>query len=1174
MNHMVLFVKPSTAQQTELDRLLADQQNPSSKQFRRWLSPEEFGNRFGLTPQDHSRVVAWLHSQGFTVEQSARARNWIMFSGTAAQVRQALHTEIHRFEVNGESHFANIGDPAVPAALDGLVGGFEGLHDFQPKPSPKRVTPDYNIGATHYLVPADYATIYDINPLYGAGIDGTGVNIGIIGTTSLMTGDIQTFRSNYGLSSSSPKQVLAGSNPGLSLGALEEADLDIEWAGAVAPGAVIYYYYSTSLTTAIGAAVNANLVHMISISYGGAELDNSALVYRPIFQQANAQGITVFASTGDSGAASYPDSASFSRFGPAVQWPASYPEVTAVGGTQFNEGTGTYWSTKNNPPDSSSALSYIPEMAWSGSNGGASAIFSKPAWQSAPGVPQDQARDVPDISMAASCHDGFIIVYDGSTVNGICGTSASAPSIAGVIALLNHYLVGAGQLATPGLGNINPQLYRLAQAAPTAYHDITQGGNTVSCTQGSPGCSSGTFGYLAVPGYDLATGIGSLDVNQFVTGWSTATNDVGVTLSVSPAKGTLNDTFQLTATVLAESGAGTPTGEVDFSNGSLALGSAQLAADSGQPTASFSLPGYLLGATGTFNLVAQYQGDASFSSGGATAKLQITAPTGVASIVPSVPVSVVATVDPTGLFWEFTMSLREMGGVAAVLTGVNVDGQDQPVADYFPTPSIPPYSTLTSRSIIYRGLAYPLVRTFIFSGVDATGQPWSRQSTIAFLGPFTGAESVILSAVPLVMQQDPTADPSCQWSQRLVLTEISGWAQTVSRLLVGNVSLSDRIPAIFGTTQLAAYGSLEGVICWAGVSPGTTDTVSLQFAAGWSQDIAVSFAGPPANPPQLSVSPTSVTLSAVNANSAVAQATLNISAPDGQPWSIGISPQNLISGWVSLSQTTGSGSAQVTVQASGSGFETGAYHAELVIQGPNLSPAAITVPVMFVLGDSSVITIASLTNAASGQAGAAPGMLAVLKGSALAPSTAIGSGYSVGRLQSVLVTVNGVPAPVHSVAPAQIAFQIPYETGVGTAVVGVSYGNYAAGYMVQVTPSAPGIYADAKGNSAPTATVQAGNPLTLTMTGDGVTSPILPDGYTPATSSSMQFKPALPFTLTIGGAPAFLTSYGIVAGAQGVTTMNVAIPASTPIGVQPIVVTVGGVSSPPVNVTITAAAAK
>jgi uncharacterized protein (TIGR03437 family) len=1169
MNHVVLFVKPSAAQQAELDQLLADQQNPSSKQFRRWLSPEEFGNRFGLTSRDHSQVVAWLHSEGFTIDETARARNWIMFSGTAAQVQQALHTAIHRYEVNGEKHFANASDPAVPAVLAGLVGGFEGLHDFQPKPAPKTVTPDYNSGSTHYLVPGDYATIYDMGPLYSAGIDGTGVNIGIIGFSTLVLSDIQSFRSKYGLPPNDPKSVLAGTNPGLSTGYLEEADLDIEWSGAVAPGATIYYYYSTSVTTAIAAAVNANLVHMISMSFGGAEIDYSALAYQPIFQQANAQGITLFASSGDSGAATYPDAGSFSRFGPAVSWPASYPEVTAVGGTQFNEGTGTYWGTTN-ASDFSSALSYIPEIAWSGGGGGASAIFSKPAWQAGPGVPQDQARDLPDVSMTASGHDAFMIIYQGATA-GVYGTSASAPPMAGVIALLNHSLVGAGQLSRPGLGNINPQLYRLAQSAPTAFHDITSGGNTVTCTQGSPGCSSGTFGYLAGPGYDLATGIGSLDVNNFVTQWSSATNAVTVTFSVSPMKGTLNGTFQLTASVAAANGNGTPTGVVDFSNGSTSLASVQLDSSSGQPTASFNLPGSSLGGTGSFNLVAQYRGDAAFSGGGATARLQITAPTGVASIVPSAPVSVTATVDPTGLFWEFTMSLRELGGVAAVLTGVNVDGQDQPLAQYFPRPSIPPNSTLTSRNIVYRNLAYPLVRTFVFSGVDATGQSWSRQATITFLGPSTFTQAVILSAVPLVMQQDPTADPSCQWSQRLVLTETTGWAQTVYGLQLGNVSLSDQIPAIFGTSQLAAYGSLEGTICWAVASPGSTDTVSLVFAAGWTQDIAVSFAGPAVNPPQISASPTTLTLSATGAKSPV-QATLSISAPDGQPWSIGISPQNLVSGWLSLSQTSGSGSAQVTVQASGSGFEPGAYHAELVIQGPNLSPAAITVPVMFVLGDSSVVTITSVTNAASGQSVAAPGMLAVLKGSALATSSGyyLNGVYAVGRLFGVLVTVNGVPAAVQSVSPSQIKFQIPYETGTGSAVVGVSYNSSAAGYLIQVTPSAPGIYADTDGNAAPTATVQAGKTLTLTMTGDGVTSPNLPDGATPATSSSLAFKPALPFTLTIGGVPAFLTSYGIAAGAYGVTTMNVTIPASAPAGPQPVVATVGGVSSPPVNLTITA----
>lgn len=1164
MNHLLVFVRPSATQQAELDQLLSDQQNPSSPQFHKWLTPEEFGNRFGLTAGDHSKMVAWLHGAGFTVEESGRARNWIMFSGTAAQVEQAFHTSIHCFQVNGERHFANTTDLAIPAALTDLVGGFEGLHDFHPRPLPHQTVPDYNTGGSHYLVPGDYNTIYDINPLAQQGINGTGVNVGIVGESALLLSDIQMFRSTYGLPAADPKQILAGTSPGVIASILEESDLDIEWAGAVAPGATIYYYYSTSLTTAITAAVNANVVHILSISYGGAEMDNSTLAMQPVFQQANAQGITVFAGSGDYGAADAPDSPTFAHFGPAVSWPASYPEVTAVGGTQFDDTTGgPYWSSSNNP-DSSSALGYIPEIAWAGGGGGPSQIFSKPAWQAGAGVPQDGARDLPDVSMAASPYDGFVIVYAGFPLTGIGGTSASTPCMAGITALLIHSL--SGGVPAQGLGNINPQLYRLAQSSSGAFHDIISGSNAVTCLQGTPGCSAGTYGYPAGPGYDMATGIGSLDVNRFVQQWATATNGVTVTLSASPAKVTLNDTLQVAVSVAAANGGGTPSGTVDFGTGATPLASVTLNGGS----AMLSLPGYRFGGTGTFILTAQYRGDAAFSSGGVTAKIQITAPTGVSSIVPVFPVSVNATSDPTGLFWEFSMSLQERGGVAAVITGVNVDGQDQPVSQYFPSPSIAANSALASGYITYRNLTYPVTRNYIFSGVDATGQTWSRQASITFLGPRTSVQAVILSAAPLVMSQDPSAPANCQWSQQLTLTETSGYSQTVSALLMGNIPVTDRIPAIFGTSLLAPYGSISGTLCWPAGTPGATDTVSVAFAAGWTQDIAVSFAGPQVNPAPISVSPSALNLSATG-SAAPATASLSISVPDGQPWSIGISPQNLLSGWLSLSQTSGSGSAQIGIQASGAGLEYGAYHADLVIQGPNLQPAVTTVPVVFVLGDSSTISITGFSNAASGQSGAAPGMLAVLTGTGLSTSSfAYTSGYyGVGPLGGVLVTVNGVPAPVHSVAPTRIAFQVPYETGTGDAVVGVSHNNAAIGYPIQVTPSAPGIFADSSGNASPVATVQAGKNIAITMTGDGLTSPVLPDGYYPSPAGNLVFKPALPFTLTVGGSPAFLNSYGIAAGAQGVTTLNVAIPPSTPAGAQPVVVTVGGVASPPVNINVT-----
>ena len=171
MNYMVLMVKPSTTQQTGLENLLVDLQNPSSANFHQWLTPEQFGNRFGLSVSDQSKVIAWLTSQGFTIDHRARSQNWIAFTGTAAQVSSGLHTSIHRFQVNGESHFANTTVPEVPEALAEVVGGFLGLNDFHLKSFAELVPPDYNLSGSHYLVPADWATIYDVSPLYSANID-------------------------------------------------------------------------------------------------------------------------------------------------------------------------------------------------------------------------------------------------------------------------------------------------------------------------------------------------------------------------------------------------------------------------------------------------------------------------------------------------------------------------------------------------------------------------------------------------------------------------------------------------------------------------------------------------------------------------------------------------------------------------------------------------------------------------------------------------------------------------------------------------------------------------------------------------------------------------------------------------------------------------------------------
>ena len=281
LSDLILVVKPAAVQQNSLNQLLADQQNPSSPQFRRWLTPEQFGIRFGLNTSDHSKLIAWLNSEGFTIHQSGRALNWISSSGTAAQVQHApsprstvtrsaeRHTSRTRLHLPSPQPWPN-GSAALPASTISVRN----------QPSNAR-PPDFTSNSLHYLVPGDFATIYDVNPLYAAGIDGTGVNIGIVGQSQVVLTDLQMFRAKYNLPASDPKTVLVGTDPGVNMGWLPETNLDIEWAGAIAPNATIYYYYSTNVVTALISAINANAVHMISMSFGYLEIDDSVPPHLP-----------------------------------------------------------------------------------------------------------------------------------------------------------------------------------------------------------------------------------------------------------------------------------------------------------------------------------------------------------------------------------------------------------------------------------------------------------------------------------------------------------------------------------------------------------------------------------------------------------------------------------------------------------------------------------------------------------------------------------------------------------------------------------------------------------------------------------------------------------------------------------------------------------------------------
>ena len=640
LQRMVLVLRADAGREQALRQFVQRQHEPGAAEFHHWLTPAEFGRRFGATASELALVTGWLRSHGFSVEPVSAGQRLVVFSGTEAAVEDAFHVALRRYAVARAVRVANGEDPQIPQALAGVVRGVLSLSQplsqsqiAQQVPitlpglpgagqtgaagagsAPPRLHPLYTQGTTHYLFPADFATIYDANPVYAQGINGAGAGIAVLGRSDVSLADIAEFRSFANLAGGPTVEVtIDGPDPGFVGGDQSEGTLDLEWAGAVAPQAQVSYVEAASTATTDGVdlaaayAVNHRLASVLSLSYANCEQSMGATelaFYDDLWTQAASEGISVFASAGDAGAAGCNAGGDTSGSSRAVSGMCTPIWATCVGGTEFDEGDYTYWNPYNGP-GSESALGYIPEVVWneSGANGGSglwasgggvSTAYTQPPWQAAvAGGSGGGMRTVPDVSVSTAQHDGYLGCVGGSWFV-FSGTSLSAPAWAGLLALVNQSQSATG--AGSGQGSANPELYALVNAAASPFHNTRTGNNTVP----------GVNGYSASGGYNLATGLGSVDAAALVAGWAFNAEGLAQSFVLTPS--------QTSVTV------------IDGSQTSLTLAATSVTGSTGVITLTASAPP---GVTVTFQPSAISPGQSTTMTVAAAAN----APTGTGSIL-------------------------------------------------------------------------------------------------------------------------------------------------------------------------------------------------------------------------------------------------------------------------------------------------------------------------------------------------------------------------------------------------------------------------------------------------------------------------------------------------------------------------------------------------------------